>query len=76
MGQKIEPPGSIIRSKKRKDETTMKNLLKAQKELIIKREDNGWVVDMEEFGKRVAFVAKKGNRKDILFYRDEVEVAA
>jgi len=54
----------------------MKNLLKAQKELIIKREDNGWVVDMEEFGKRVAFVAKKGNRKDILFYRDEVEVAA
>lgn len=52
------------------------SLLVRQKDLMAKREMNGWVISIELRGERVAFVAVKGNRKEILFYRDEVEQAA
>ena len=52
------------------------SLLVRQKDLMAKREMNGWVISIELRGERVAFVAVKGNRKEILFYREEVEQAA
>ncbi len=52
------------------------SLLVRQKDLMAKREMNGWVISIELRGERVAFVAVKGNRKEILFYKDEVEQAA
>ena len=52
------------------------SLLVRQKDLVAKREMNGWVISVELRGERVAFVAVKGNRKEVLFYRDEVEQAA
>ncbi len=52
------------------------SLLVRQKDLVAKREANGWTISIELQGKRVAFIAVKNGKKEILFYRDEVEQAA
>lgn len=51
------------------------SLLVRQKDLVAKRETNGWTISIELQGKRVAFIAVKNGKKEILFYRDEVEQA-
>lgn len=52
------------------------SILVRQKDLVVKREANGWTISIELRGDRVAFIAEKNGRKEILFYRDDVEQVA